>query len=134
MGGRERGFTLIEVVVAFVMLTLVLAVGFEIFTTGFKRAGELESYSRALILAQSRLDLAGADAPYAAGEESGETEDRQFRWTVVTTPTDEGGAEPGKPPQSAFMLYRVDVRVDWRGADGRPQSLALATLGLGPKP
>jgi hypothetical protein len=28
----------------------------------------------------------------------------------------------------------VDVRVDWRTASGRDQTIALATLGLGQRP
>jgi hypothetical protein len=36
--------------------------------------------------------------------------------------------------QAPFILFRVDVRVDWRTAAGRDQSISLATLGLGQRP
>lgn len=128
---RQRGFTLIEVVVAFVMLTLVLMTSIEIFTSGFRRAADLEDYSRAIVLAQSHLAAAGVEESFKEGERRGETEDRRFQWAVAITRSDEGGPEPGQPPQSAYQLFRVDVRVDWRGGDGRPHSISLATLGLG---
>jgi prepilin-type N-terminal cleavage/methylation domain-containing protein len=48
---RARGFTLIEVVVAFVLLSLVLATSYEIFSSGFARVADLEDYSRATVVA-----------------------------------------------------------------------------------
>jgi general secretion pathway protein I len=127
---RERGFTLIEVVVAFVLLSLVLATSFQIFTTGLARAGALDDRSRALAVAQSQLSLAGMDQPLKEGESRGETEDRRFRWTTTITPSDDR-PDPSRPVQSAFALFHVAVRVDWQGPDQHDHSLALATLGLG---
>jgi general secretion pathway protein I len=126
---RSRGFTLIEVVVAFVLLTLVLATSFEIFTTGFARAALLEDESRALLIAQSRLAAAGVEENLKEGETRGESEDRRFQWTVSVKRSDEG-AEPGKPAPSVYQLYRIDVQVAWQGADDRHRQLALSTLGL----
>ena len=80
---REAGFTLIEVVVAFVVLSLVLAVVFEIFSTGLARASELDERSRALVVAQSKLALAGLEEALKDGESQGESEDRRFHWTVA---------------------------------------------------
>ena len=73
------GFTLIEVVVAFVLLTLVLAVSFEIFSRGMARAGDLEDNSRALVVAQSRLALAASEE-LKEGESAGDSDDRRFHW------------------------------------------------------
>jgi general secretion pathway protein I len=129
-GGRRcKGFTLIEVVVAFVLLTLVLATAFEIFSTGLARAGQLEDQSRALVIAQSQLAAAGVEEALKEGETRGESDDRRFHWTVTVTRTDEG-AEPGKPVPSVYQLYRIDVRVAWQGADTRERNLALSTLGI----
>ncbi|HEX7606721.1 MAG TPA: prepilin-type N-terminal cleavage/methylation domain-containing protein [Usitatibacter sp.] len=126
---RSRGFTLIEVVVAFVLLTLVLATSFEIFSTGFARAALLEDESRALLIAQSRLATAGVEENLKEGETRGESEDRRFQWTLSVKRSDEG-TEPGKPAPSVYQLYRIDVVVAWQGADDRHRQLALSTLGL----
>jgi general secretion pathway protein I len=130
---RQRGFTLIEVVVAFVLLSLVLSVGFEIFSTGMARAGELDERSRALAVAQSRLADAGMEQNFAEGQTVGESDDRHFRWTTTVSATDEGQT-PNMPALSTYILWRVEVRVDWTNAAGRPQQLTLATLALGPRP
>jgi general secretion pathway protein I len=128
---RQAGFTLIEVVVAFVMLALVLAVSFEIFSTGMARAADLEERSQALAIAQSRLSMAGAEEALAEGDTSGESEDHRYRWILSVRRFDEA-ADAGKPqPSVAYQLFRVESRVEWRGGDSRDHSLMLATLAMG---
>jgi len=126
---RQRGFTLIEVVVAFVLLAAVLGVGFQIFSTGLSRTGALEERSRALAVAQSQLGAAGVEETLKEGTTSGESEDRRYQWTRTITKTTEG-VDPSKPAPSAYALYRIDVVVTWTGSDGRPQALPLSTLGV----
>jgi general secretion pathway protein I len=126
---REAGFTLIEVVVAFVLLTLVLSVSFEIFSTGFSRTAQLEDQSRALLIAQSRLAAAGVEEMLKEGETHGDSEDHRFQWTVSVTRSDEG-TDPSKPQPGVYQLYRIDVIVTWQGGDDRHRQLALSTLGL----
>jgi general secretion pathway protein I len=131
----ERGFTLIEVVVAFVLLALVLSVSFEIFTTGMTRASDLDDRARALVVAQSRLAAAGAEEPLKEGAASGQSDDRRFQWTLTVRRADDEAMSPdGTHPSGAYALYRVDVHVAWRGADSRDRALDLATLSVGPKP
>jgi len=129
----QAGFTLIEIIVAFVLLSMVLATGFEIFSSGLRRAGDLEDYSRAVVIAQSRIAAAGAEEPLRAGQAQGESEDRHFRWTVAVAPFEDEPPAPGQPQPApgTVMLYRVDVRVDWAAADTRERSYSLSTLGLG---
>jgi general secretion pathway protein I len=131
MKRRQAGFTLIEVVVAFVLLSLVLATSFEIFSSGLRRAGELDDFSRAVVIAQSRLALAGAEEALREGTTQGESEDRRFRWAVAVTPVqDEMKEGQPAPGPGTYMLFRVEARVDWQGAV-RERSYTLATLGLG---
>jgi general secretion pathway protein I len=128
---RQRGFTLIEVVVAFLLLSLVLATGFELFTTGMRRAVDLEDRSQALVIAQSRLAMAGTEIPLKEGSTSGQTDDGKYRWTLTIAKSDEGAADANQPIQTAYGLFRVDVVVQWRGSSERDQALSLATLELG---
>ena len=130
---RAGGFTLIEVVVAFVLLSLVLMTAFEVFSSCMQRAGELDERSRALAIAQSQLAAAGTEELFREGQVQGESEDRRFRWTTLVTRSEEG-QDPRRAIQPPFILFRVDVRVDWRSGSGRDQSLALSTLGLGQRP
>ena len=132
MTRRSRGFTLVEVVVAFVMLSLVLAAAFEIFSRGLARAGELDDHSKALVIAQSRLATVGIEQTLAEGHTEGVTEDGRFQWTVDIRATTEGVPE-GQPPPTIYSLYRVDVRVSWQGADTRTRSVDLVTMQLWPR-
>jgi general secretion pathway protein I len=128
-GHRQRGFTLVEIVVAFVLLAAVLVTGFEIFSRGLRRAGDLDDQARALVIAQSKLATVGVEEPFKEGQVQGE--EGRFRWLVSIRKSEEGGAAPGQPPNSAYQLFRVDVRVEWTGTDARERAVALATLGLG---
>jgi general secretion pathway protein I len=130
-GRRVAGFTLIEVVVAFLLLSLVMASGFELFTTGMRRAGDLEDRAQALVVAQSRLAGVGIENALKEGVYSGQTEDGKYAWTLAIARSTEGQADPNQQIQTAYGLYRVEVTVQWRGADQRDQSLSLATLELG---
>ena len=130
---RQGGFTLIEIVVAFLLLSLVLMTSFEIFTGGMRRASDLEDYSRALLIAHSRLSAAGTEEQFKDGEAQGESDDRRYRWTTIIRRTDEGAPAPGQPNNNPYQLFRVDVSVSWAGADARERSLTLSTMGLGPR-
>ena len=129
--GRQRGFTLVEIVVAFVLLSAVLMTGFEIFSQGLRRAGDLDDEARATVIAQSKLAAAGTEELFKEGSWQGQSEDGRFRWTLVVTRTDEGSAGPGQPVNNAYQLFRVDVRVEWTTIDSRTRAIELATLGLG---
>lgn len=128
---REAGFTLIEVVVAFVLLGLVLSTGFEIFSDGMSRASLLEERSRALAVARTQLSDAGLEEPLKEGMLQGDAADPRFHWTTTVVPYVAPDAQPDRPMQTAYELYHVEVRVDWRGSDGKDHALALATLRLG---
>lgn len=127
---REAGFTLIEVVVAFVMLALVLATSFQIFSTGLQRAGDLEDYSRALVIAQSQLAQSSIGDSFEEGQISGETDDRRFRWSVAITPFDDG-TDPAKRVLATFYPVRIAVRVVWQSASTQTRHLDLSTLVVG---
>ena len=117
---------------AFVLLSLVLATAFEIFSTGFARAGDLEDRSRALVLAQSRLAVTGVEEAIKEGDTQGESDDRRFHWSVSVRKVDEG-TDASTPVPSVYAMFRIDVRVAWTGGDTRERTLSLATVTLGPR-
>jgi general secretion pathway protein I len=127
----QRGFTLVEVVVAFLLLSLVLATGFELFTSGMRRAIDIEERSQALAIAQTQLAGTGIEQPLKEGSASGQSEDGKYRWTVTVARSQEGAPEGNQPLQTAYGLYRIEVVVAWRGADERDHTFSLATLELG---
>ncbi len=130
----QAGFTLLEVVVAFVLLALTLVTVFQIFSTGLSRAGDLDEHSRALVLAQSRLAVVGIEEKLERPTEaSGETEDRKYRWTLTVRPYEEPLEAGAQAPQASLAMYRADAVVFWKSVDGRERNLKLSTLVLGTK-
>ena len=123
------GFTLIEVVVAFMLLSVVLVTVFEIFARGLARAGELDDYAQALVVAQARLASVGVEAPIAEGATAGDSEDGRYRWSVSIARSAEGG-DPNRPIQGGYLLYQVESRVTWQTAAGAERAISLATLQL----
>ena len=130
MRSRQLGFTLIEIVVAFVLLTLVLSTSYQIFSSGLARAGDLEDYSRALEVAQTQLAQSTIGETYEEGQTSGETDDRRFHWTVTTAAFDDG-TDPAKRVLTALYAIRVSVHVAWRNGSNVEKQLDLATLTIG---
>jgi general secretion pathway protein I len=62
-----RGMTLIEVLVAFIVLSVTMAVILQIFSGGMRNARLAESYSRAVFLAESKMAAVGLERPLMPG-------------------------------------------------------------------
>lgn len=134
----QRGLTLLEVLVAFAVLALTLGVILQIFSGGLRNARLSDAYTRALLLAESRLEAVGSEQAVLPGETGGQLGE-DLRWRVRIQPWADAAADPltasgppgGAPP--AHMLYEVQVQVAWR-AGGRERSLRLTSLRLGDAP
>lgn len=126
---RAGGFTLIEVVVAFLLLSVVLVTVFEIFSRGLARAGELDEYAQAIVIAQSRLAATGVETALTEGMSAGDAPDPRFHWTVTIARSAESG-DPGRPIQGGYQLYQVESRVNWVAANGNDRVISLSTLQL----
>lgn len=123
---RQSGYSLIEVLVAFMILALALTVLLRIFSGGLRNVSVSSDYATATLIAESRLAAAGIDVPLAPGETSG-TEGERFQWTVSVQ-----DYEPWPGYRSAVKgldAYRVTVTVVWPHRD-RTRSVGLSTVRL----
>lgn len=127
---KNRGMTLIEVLVAFVILSLAMGVIMQIFFGGMRNGRMAGGYSRAVFLAQSKLAAVGVEQPLITGETSGQL-DADLRWRITVNPYDDGGAADRL--LMAQRLYQVQVVVSW-SEESRQRQIALDSLRLGPKP
>ena len=127
---RNRGMTLIEVLVAFVILSLAMGVIMQIFFGGMRNARLADGYSRAVFLAQSKLAAVGVEQPLMAGDANGQL-GADMRWRITINPYDDGGAADRL--LMTQRLYQVQVVVGWSD-EGRQRQIALNSLRLGPKP
>lgn len=126
---RSRGFTLLEVLVAFVILALSLGVLLGIFSAGLRNTRLAADYSAAVALSESKLAELGVTTPLVPGIEEG-TDTGLFRWrseVVELEPVDEVGG------LGAARLYRVEVDIAWDSLLG-PRTVSLATLRIAEAP
>lgn len=129
LSGRQRGFSLLEILVAFAILSLSLGVLLRIFGGAGRIAATADEYSRAIVVAESLMAAAGIDTPLQPGETHGEIGE-DYRWTLKVDPypIDEGlfGGSGANVP---FKPYWVALTVEWGDPDD-PRAFDLTTLRL----
>lgn len=126
----QRGFSLLEILVAFAILAISLGVLMQIFSRASLSAIAAAQYSRAASIAEARLEAVGTAIPLEPGLVSGEPEDG-IAWELAIVPVELGqdpGMELGAMP--SLMPYRVTAIVLWKDR-GRVRRLVLSTLRLG---
>ena len=76
---RQHGFTLIELVAAFVIFAIGFGVLLQILSTCLHTTAQAADYTRAALWAQSLLDVQGVGEPVKDGDFSGAFDDK-YRW------------------------------------------------------
>jgi general secretion pathway protein I len=133
---RTTGFSLLEVLVAFVVLSLVGTALFRLFSTSLNNAGLGDEYSRAAAYAESRLAVAALDLPLRETTDQGASDDGHYAWATKVDPYVPPGttAEQSQVTQLLPMrLWRLSVTVTWPGEAGNQRSLAISTVRLAMK-
>lgn len=124
---RQEGFSLLEVLVAFVILSISLGVLLQVFATGLRNAGTADDYTQATLYAESILAAIGRETPLSEGQHSGPINDR-FSWRSTVAPYTDDMPDPEK---THVRAYRVEVEVFWDGL-AQTRSVILETLRLTP--
>ena len=116
---RQSGFSLIEMIVALVILSLSLGMLYQATAGATRNVRVDERYSYAILLAQSLL-AQHATAPPEGIRTGGAIED--YRWRLATT------ALP--PPENlpAVALHQLDVDVSWDDGGGKARTVKLTTI------
>ncbi len=128
MRHHKAGFTLVELVVAFLILTVGVVAILELVGQSALNARYAQDKTTATTLAQQKLEELLAQPNLEVGETEGDFGDRypQFRWRAqvseVATNTSSLIANP-----SSLPLLRLSVVVEWRYRR-RGQSVQLETL------
>ena len=124
-----RGFSLLEVLVAFIILAMALGVLMRIFSGGLGNIGMAEHYSQAVAIAEMKLASVGIESPLTEGEITGEEQGYTWRTSVRRF-------EEEAPVEAAALLldlYRVEVTVNWDETATKPRSLRFVTLRAAPR-
>ena len=129
---RQRGFSLIEVIVAFALLAVAMGILIAILGGGLAQVRQAGDASEATLHAQSLLSEVGVLAPI-------EFADGRYRWTLEITEVEDPvpqaapveGAAPietvGLQQAGAPVLYRLQLDVGWGEGDYARQ-LRFASL------
>ena len=125
---RARGFTLIEIVVAFTVLALGIGLAMQIATGAMRNARRAAERTEAALYAQSLLDSAGVGERLEEGDTSGEFgEDYRWTLTVAKHEVESEAAVPLEAGAAPVQLYRLELVVVW-GERPREQEARFVTL------
>jgi len=137
LASKQRGYTLLEVLVAFSLLAIGLGLLLAILSGGVRAVANASDSTQATLYAESVLDTLGADQRLQAGRSAGVYENGRYRWTLDITPFKPLVAAPARgdpntqdPNLQNFVenvMYRVVLQMQW-GARGPGQTLRIETL------
>ncbi|WP_107852366.1 type IV pilus modification PilV family protein [Oceanimonas marisflavi] len=118
----QKGFTLLEVLVAFAVLTITLGVLLNIFSLAIRTTQIAQEQQKAVLLAESKLAELDAGVTLRPGVERGDFDER-FEWE---TRVEEFDSRALLDNQSQLTPYRLSVVVSWN--DNRRYELATLRL------
>ncbi len=136
---NQRGFSLIEVIIAFVLLAVALGILVAILGGGLAQVRQADDATGATLLAESLLSEVGVLTPIQPGTTRGESGEGRYRWTleVVEVPDPVPAAEningletvelAGRVQVAAPVLYQLQLDVRW-GQDEYQRELRFTSL------
>lgn len=126
---REGGFTLLELLLAFVVFALSFATILEILSGSMRNTVRAREYSEAALTAQSVMDQVGLEIPLEEGVAI-DGEAGNYRWNLeiyLYEDSPEGLSRPELADVTGISLLEVFLVVSW-GQPPREQSHQFATV------
>ncbi|MBN1832526.1 MAG: type II secretion system protein [Deltaproteobacteria bacterium] len=125
--GRKGGFTLLEVLIAMMILTISLAAIFQLFSGGLRSAKLSDGYTRAIFHARAKMEETLLADRLMLGEAEGVIEE-DYGWRLSIDPYESGG-EAGVPSKAAETLFLVTVDIVWTDGE-RERTFTIRTLHM----
>lgn len=126
-GARQRAFTLIEILAAFVVFALAFGAVMQALSGSIRNTVQSRGYTQAALMARSKMDALGVTEPIRPGGDRGELAegyryDLEIReWEPPEDPGPDGNLQP------EVVMYRVDMTVEW-GEPPRVRRAEFTTL------
>jgi general secretion pathway protein I len=127
--GRNGGFTLLELLLAFVVFALGFATVLEILSGSMRNTVRARHYSEAALTAQSLMDQVGLEIPLEQGH-SANGEAGEYEWEIdISSYTDSGenAHSVGLAELTSIELLQVDLVISW-GKPPREQTRYFSTV------
>jgi len=132
---RARGFTLLEVMLAFTILAVAMGLLLGMLSRGLGQVRKAQDETEATLYAQSLLDQVGVVEPVQAGQQTGEFGNGRYRYRLDTREIEDPSPAPDLPPTvvdaataiNAPKVYRIALAVSWGSAEA-PRELTFVTL------
>ncbi len=128
--GSQRGYTLIEVVVAFALLAFGLTLLLSALTNAVRQVRGASDSGRAALHAQSILDQVGYGEALTPGHRDGTLDEGRYRWAMDVKPyVEAAGSSQDAIVPGAPQLLELQLSVTW-GDGGPRQQLHVDSLRL----
>lgn len=124
----QGGFTLLEVLVAFVILALVMGVLTRILSLSMRSLASAGHYQQALQLAESQLAEVGARLTARRNENLQGKFQRPYSWEAEITPYEFANQSQSAEPSSRVSPRLIRVTVSW--GEQSAQQVTLSTIRL----
>ena len=122
---RERGYTLIEVLVAFAVLALALTVLLGTLSGATRQVRWSADAGRAALHAQSLVAQVGVGEPLVPGRRGGELEAGRYRWLLEVEPWIDPQL-PAAPLADPFGAQMMALRLTVEWGEGGPRERRVA--------
>ena len=126
----QKGFTLLEILLAIVILGVSLTVIMQQFSAGLRIAHTSKTYTTAISYAKQKLEEFQLQEEIEETEESGDFDDG-YSWRVIIVPYEDFLEEEGEDEDLfehlPLEMYRLDSVVSWMEGD-KEKSVLLSTL------
>lgn len=126
---RSGGFTLLELLLAFVVFSLGFATVLEILSGSMRNTVRARHYSEAALTAQSLIDQVGLEIPLEAGF-SANGDSGEYQWALEIFDYRDVGENPHSVELAELTgidLLQVDLEVSW-GEPPREQIQRFSTV------
>jgi general secretion pathway protein I len=125
---RSRGFTLLELLLAFLVFALSFATVLQILSGSMRNTVRARQYTEAALTAQSVMDQLGAEIPLLAGfAADGESGDYRWHLEIIPYENDQDAYSVELAELTGIELLQIDLRLNW-GEPPREQSSDFSTV------
>lgn len=125
-----RGFTLLEVIIAFALLALALTLLLGSLSGAARQVRQADDSGRATLHAQSLLAQLGVGDALRPGRQQGVVDQGRYRWMLDVTPYVDPLKRAPAATSNAPRLLQVNLTMAW--GERRGEQLQWRTLRLAP--